>query len=126
MYIDPAVAGICETNKAFMSMFLGFIDGDGYIDVGEQTQQNKKTKLKTRSTIRLAMGIALDARDLYVLKYFVRVPAWHPVRGPRPGLGEKRLTKLFYIEMFLLKIELTHLNKAAQAIYAARPSLPYG
>jgi hypothetical protein len=71
--IDPAIAGICEPNKAFMSMFLGFIDGDGYIDVGEQTQQNKKTKLKTRSTIRLAMGVGLDARDLYVLEYFVKV-----------------------------------------------------
>lgn len=73
VFIDPAKAGICEPNRAFMSMFLGFIDGDGYIDVGEQTQQNKKTKLKTRSTIRLAMGIGLDARDLYVLEYFVRV-----------------------------------------------------
>lgn len=42
VFIDHAVAGICEPNKAFMSMFLGFIDGNGYIEVGEQTQQNKK------------------------------------------------------------------------------------
>lgn len=62
-----------KPSMAFMSMFLGFIDGDGYIDIGEQVQQNKKTKFKTRSTIRLAMGIGLDARDLPLLEYFQKI-----------------------------------------------------
>jgi hypothetical protein len=29
-------------NKKFMRMFIGFFDGDGYFDIGEQKQYNKQ------------------------------------------------------------------------------------
>jgi hypothetical protein len=31
-------------NKKFMAMFIGLVDGDGYIEIGPQKQYHKKTK----------------------------------------------------------------------------------
>ena len=52
-------------------MFMGFIDGDGYFDIGEQKQYNKKTKAPARSTIRIRLASNVNIRDLPLLKYFV-------------------------------------------------------
>jgi len=52
-------------------MFMGFIDGDGYFDIGEQKQYNKKTKAPARSTIRIRLASNLNIRDLALLEYFV-------------------------------------------------------
>jgi hypothetical protein len=46
-------------SKQFMAMFLGFIDGDGYITIIEQKQYNKKTKDLVRSTIQMKLGTNL-------------------------------------------------------------------
>lgn len=55
-----------------MAMFLGFIDGDGYFDIGEQKQYNKKTKLLVKSTIRIRLASNLHARDTEFLELIVR------------------------------------------------------
>jgi len=65
--------GLKVPSKEFMSLFIGFVDGDGYIDVGEQKQYNKKTGDLVNSTIRIALGIGLDIRDLIVLETFQEV-----------------------------------------------------
>ena len=52
-------------------MFMGFIDGDGYFDIGEQKQYNKKTKAPARSTIRIRLASNVNIRDLALLEYFV-------------------------------------------------------
>jgi len=60
-------------DKKFMSMFLGFIDGDGYFDIGEQKQYNKKTHSMVKSTIRIRLATNIHTRDLALLEYFVEV-----------------------------------------------------
>ena len=62
-----------KPDKKFMAMFVGFMDGDGYFDVGEQKQYNKKTKAPTRSTIRIRLVCNVKSRDLALLEYFVEV-----------------------------------------------------
>lgn len=62
-----------KPNKKFMAMFVGFLDGDGYFDIGEQKQYNKKTKTLIKSTIRLRLASNVHVRDIYLLKYFVKV-----------------------------------------------------
>lgn len=57
-------------DKKFMAMFMGFVDGDGYIDVGEQ-KQYLRDKTMAKSTIRVRLVIALHKRDLSLLEYFV-------------------------------------------------------
>lgn len=37
--------------KEFVAMFTGLIDGDGYIELGEQKQYSRKTKELVTSTI---------------------------------------------------------------------------
>lgn len=36
--------GELKPNKKFMSMFVGLVDGDGYIEIGPQKQYNKSTE----------------------------------------------------------------------------------
>jgi hypothetical protein len=56
-----------------MAMFMGFIDGDGYFDIGEQKQYKKKSKLPAKSTIRIRLATNVNIRDLSLLEYFVKV-----------------------------------------------------
>ena len=74
-----------KLDKKFLAMFMGFIDGDGYFDIGEQKQYNKKTKAPARSTIRIRLASNVNIRDLALLEYFVETlkvvpspPPWHP------------------------------------------------
>lgn len=60
-----------KPDKKFMAMLIGFIDGDGYFDIGEQKQYNKKTKALARSTIRIRLASNVNIRDLTLLEYFV-------------------------------------------------------
>ena len=55
-----------------MAMFIGFMDGDGYFDIGEQKQYNKVTKALVNSTIRIRLASNVHVRDLSLLEYFVR------------------------------------------------------
>jgi hypothetical protein len=62
-----------KPSKNFMSMFMGFMDGDGYFDIGEQKQYNKVTKALTKSTIRIRLATNVNVRDLPTLNFFVKV-----------------------------------------------------
>jgi hypothetical protein len=55
----------------FMAMFLGLVDGDGYIEIGPQKQYQKKTKVLVKSTIRSRLVIRLHNRDRELLKFLV-------------------------------------------------------
>jgi hypothetical protein len=54
-------------------MFLGLVDGDGYIEIGPQKQYQKITKLQVKSTIRARLVIRLHNRDEVLLKYITTV-----------------------------------------------------
>jgi len=58
-----------QITKKFMAMFLGILDGDGYIEIGPQKQYNKKTKELVKSTIRIRIVIRLHSRDIDLLKF---------------------------------------------------------
>lgn len=60
-----------KPDKRFMAMFIEFMDGDGYFDIGEQKQYNKKTKSLVKSTIRIRLASNVNIRDLKLLEYFV-------------------------------------------------------
>lgn len=62
-----------KPDKKFMAMFIGFMDGDGYFDIGEQKQYNKATKALVNSTIRIRLASNVHVRDLSLLEYFVKV-----------------------------------------------------
>jgi hypothetical protein len=63
-----------ETNgsgvdKSFMAMFVGFMDGDGYFDIGRQSQTSKKG-IPAEATIRIRFAVNLHPVDLPLLQYF--------------------------------------------------------
>lgn len=60
-------------DKKFMSMFMGVIDGDGYIEIGPQKQYNKLTNSSPQSTIRARLVIRMHNRDSALLSYITRV-----------------------------------------------------
>lgn len=62
-----------KPDKNFMAMFTGFMDGDGYFDIGEQKQYNKITKTLVNSTIRIRLASNVNVRDLSLLEYFIKV-----------------------------------------------------
>lgn len=64
-----------KPSKAFMAMFMGFIDGDGYFDIGEQKQYSKVKIMLTpaSSTIRIRLASNVHSRDLPLLEYFRKV-----------------------------------------------------
>lgn len=64
---------VVKPDKKFMAMFLGFMDGDGYFDIGEQKQYNKITKSLVKSTVRLRLASNVNVRDTSLLEYFVKV-----------------------------------------------------
>jgi hypothetical protein len=53
-----------------MAMFLGFMDGGGYFEIGEQKQYNKDKNL-AKSTLRIRLASNVHVRDLTLLEYFV-------------------------------------------------------
>jgi len=58
-----------KPDKKFMAMFIGFMDGDGYFDIGEQKQYNKTSKALVRSTIRMRLASNVHVRDRSLLEY---------------------------------------------------------
>ena len=62
-----------KPDKKFMAMFMGFIDGDGYFDIGEQKQYNKTTKTLVKSTVRIRLATNVHIRDKALLEYFIQV-----------------------------------------------------
>lgn len=72
-YSSKMNTSLIQPDKNFMSMFIGFVDGDGYFDIGEQKQYNKRTKQLVKSTIRIRLAINVHSRDLPLLMYFVQI-----------------------------------------------------
>jgi hypothetical protein len=72
VFCIPPVISV-KPDKKFMAMFIGFMDGDGYFDIGEQKQYNKKTKTLVKSTIRIRLASNVNIRDISLLEYFVKV-----------------------------------------------------
>jgi hypothetical protein len=60
-------------NKNFMSMFIGLVDGDGYIEIGSQKQYNKLSKFIPESTIRIRLVIRLHKRDEILISYLTKM-----------------------------------------------------
>jgi LAGLIDADG endonuclease len=87
-----------EPDKKFMAMFLGLVDGDGYIEIGPQKQYQKKTKLLTRSTIRARLVIRLNNRDRELLIYISErlkigsISILHEINQTRLIFSKKDLT----------------------------------
>lgn len=61
-----------KPDKKFIAMFMGLVDGDGYIEIGPQKQYNKSGNIP-KSTIRARMVIRLHSRDLSLLTYLTEV-----------------------------------------------------
>jgi hypothetical protein len=74
-----------------MAMFLGFMDGDGYFDIGEQKQYNKKTKNPTKSTIRIRLASNVNIRDLKLLEYFVNTLGVGKISNMSAGTEQVRV-----------------------------------
>jgi hypothetical protein len=68
-----SIFGNIKPNKKFMSLFIGFMDGDGYFDIGEQKQYNKRTKTLAKSTLRIRLATNVNIRDLSTLRLFREV-----------------------------------------------------
>lgn len=56
-------------DSKFMALFIGIIDGDGYIEIGPQKQYQKVTKAIVNSTIRARLVLRLENRDRMMLMY---------------------------------------------------------
>ena len=65
---------IKNINK-FLGIFIGLIDGDGYIEIGPQKQYstNSNSKYHTQSTIRSRIVLRLHAKYLELLNLFANI-----------------------------------------------------
>lgn len=66
--MDTVHPQLPKVDKGFISMFMGFVDGHGYIEIGPHKQYNNKGTART--TIRARLSIRLHNRDLSLLEYF--------------------------------------------------------
>jgi len=66
------VPAVSIPDKKFMSMFMGLVDGDGYIEIGPQKQYNKSSIIP-RSTIRARLVLRLHSRDIEFITYLTKV-----------------------------------------------------
>lgn len=60
-----------STNKdisKLIEIFVGILDGDGYFNIGPQKQYNKNYNNNPKSTIRIRLGINLQAKDKELLE----------------------------------------------------------
>ena len=60
-----------DFNK-LMEILLGFLDGDGYFDIGAQKQYNKNPNNQPKSTIRIRLGINLQFKDKELLELIIK------------------------------------------------------
>lgn len=54
-------------------MFVGLVEGDGYIKIGPQKQYIELTKLPVKNTITARLVIRLHSRDKALLTYLIKV-----------------------------------------------------
>jgi hypothetical protein len=62
-----------KADKNFMSMFMGLVDGDGYIEIGPQKQYNKSSTSIPKRTRRVLLVIRMHTRDTSLLIYLTKV-----------------------------------------------------
>ena len=55
-----------DTNQ-LLEILIGFLDGDGYFDIGVQKQYNKNPNNQPKSTIRIRLGTNLQVKDKNLL-----------------------------------------------------------
>jgi hypothetical protein len=60
-----------DINK-LMEILIGFLDGDGYFDIGAQKQYNKNPNNKPKATIRIRLGVNLQFKDKELLELIVK------------------------------------------------------
>ena len=96
-----------EPDKKFMSMFVGFMDGDGYFDIGEQKQYKKKTRLPAKSTIRIRLASNVHSRDLSLLKHFIDVLSV----GKISEMNNRNQVRIIFFKEDLVKIIIPLINK---------------
>lgn len=70
-YYSTDATKVSKPDKKFMSLFMGIVDGDGYIEIGPQKQYNLSGTAK--STIRARLVIRLHSRDSALLVYLSKV-----------------------------------------------------
>lgn len=64
---------VSKADKNFIGMFMGLVDGDGYIEIGPQKQYNKSSVSTPKSTIRTRLVIRMHTRDTSLLTYLTKV-----------------------------------------------------
>lgn len=77
--------------KEFIEMFIGFVDGDGYINVNELKKKNPRTGIPIKSIIRINLEISLHERDEELLIYFKNKLGVGKITN-RINKNQKRLT----------------------------------
>jgi hypothetical protein len=90
---------VLKPDKKFLSMFMGLIDGDGYIEIGPQKQYNKSSNVP-KSTIRARLVIRLHTRDKDLLVYLTKVLGV----GSISGLDSKNQTRLIFSKKDLFTV----------------------
>lgn len=83
-----------KPDKKFMSLFMGLVDGDGYIEIGPQKQYNS-SEITPKSTIRARLVIRLHERDTSLLTYLKDVLGVGSISALKPATdkagGQARL-----------------------------------
>ena len=59
-----------DPNSKLMEILIGFLDGDGYIEIGPQKQNSKNPNYQPKSTIRSRIVLRLHKRDKELLELF--------------------------------------------------------
>ena len=109
-----------EPDKKFMAMFLGLVDGDGYIEIGPQKQYQKISKLPVRSTIRARLVIRLNNRDKELLMYISErlkvgsISILHEVNQIRLIFSKKDLTTVILPLMNKYNLQFLNYNRLEQ------------
>jgi hypothetical protein len=104
--IDAETPSKNKPDKQFMSMFMGLVDGDGYIEIGPHKQYSKLTKSPTKSTIRARLSIRLNTRDTGLLIYLTKVLGV----GSISSLTSKDQTRLIFSKNDLVTVIIPLIN----------------
>lgn len=93
-----------QLDKQFMSMFMGLLDGDGWIEIGPQKQYigSKSSKYHAKTTIRIRFGINLHSRDSDMLINISKVLG----TGSISQLKTKNQTRLLFYKRDLVVVIL--------------------
>src|SRR5271155_4876719 len=105
-----------------MSMFMGFFDGDGYFDIGEQKQYHKITKLPAKSTIRIRLASNVHNRDLFLLKHFVKILGV----GKISKMSNRDQVRVIFYKQDLVKVILPLINKYKLKFLTKERKIQYG